>query len=256
MGTHTRRKSDVSIYHVMQRGVGRRLIFEDDVDRQRFLEILDVSLADADVSLMAWCLMDNHTHLLLSGELRAIGSAMQRLGQTYARYFNIRHDRVGHLFQDRYKSVAVDDEPQLLTAMRYIHRNPVEEGLTKTCRYRWSSYVDYLGMRKDRPVRLDTSVLEGLLPTKGEVERFHDAVRRELPKRTTRPVGVSPLPKPSESEAIETLSSVLDAEGLERMPEADRWKRNTIIRRLKERGLSIRQIERLTGIGRNIIQRA
>ena len=104
MGYRRRRQCESQIYHVMARGVGRMLLFEDDADRSRYLSFLDEALSRHDLDVLAWCLMDNHIHLLVRGQLERVAKVMQLAGRSYALYFNRRHDHVGHLFQGRYAS--------------------------------------------------------------------------------------------------------------------------------------------------------
>lgn len=134
-----------NVYHVMSRGSGKQLIFEDNSDRRRYAELMRSSFPEGGgVLLLAWCLMDNHVHLLVSGELPRISASMRHLNASYAMYFNKRHERVGHLFQGRYKSVPVESDAQLLAVIRYIHQNPWKAGYTDGCDYPWSSYSDFL----------------------------------------------------------------------------------------------------------------
>lgn len=135
-----RKESVGDIYHVMSRGNGRQLIFEDDNDRQFFLYKLQGCLVDAHLDLYAWCLMGNHFHLLVRGDKESLSRCMHRVCSVYARRFNAKTGHVGHLFQDRFKSEPINDESYLLTVVRYIHKNPEKGGLAPMETYKWSSY--------------------------------------------------------------------------------------------------------------------
>ena len=102
MPRQARKRSEADIYHVTIRGVARVLVFEDDADRARFLDLLGGMLRLTDGELLAWCLMGNHVHLLFHMELGRLSEGMKRLESSYASYFNKRHSRAGHLFQDRF----------------------------------------------------------------------------------------------------------------------------------------------------------
>ena len=138
-------QSTADIYHVIARGTGRQIIFEDDDDRQRFLMYLSAALRDAGAELLAWCLMENHVHLLIHAPLPDLSAAMRRVCGTYALRFNAKTGRVGHLFQDRFKSEAVSDDAYLMTVVRYIHENPAKAGVGAVDAYPWSSYREYVG---------------------------------------------------------------------------------------------------------------
>lgn len=120
-----------ALHHVMVRGVERREIFLDDRDRARFLVRLEETLLPAGLRCHAWALMPNHVHLLLRTGGTPLAVAMHRLGTCHAMDFNRRHDRVGHLFQNRYKALPVRDDAYLLQVARYIHLNPVRAGLVE-----------------------------------------------------------------------------------------------------------------------------
>ena len=165
--------SEGDAYHIMVRGVGRQIIFEDDCDRQRFCDLLSSSVEQTrgdgiEVSLLAWCLMQNHVHLLFRADLLSLSPLLRATLSQYARYFNYRHDRVGTLFQGRFKSVPIKDDAQLLTVLRYIHHNPLEIG--RPIQYRWSSYREYLRGRGMADVEFCLDVMGGL----EQFRRFHE----------------------------------------------------------------------------------
>ena len=94
--------------------------------------------------LHAYCLMDNHVHLLLQEQEETLGEIMKRVGVSYAYWFNRKYERVGHLFQGRFRSETVEDDAYFLTVLRYIHQHPVQAKLVARCSdYPWSSYAAY-----------------------------------------------------------------------------------------------------------------
>jgi REP element-mobilizing transposase RayT len=127
------------IYHVFARGNDRRPVFVDDADRYAYLMILSEVCGQAEWTRLAHCLMNNHVHLLLETPLPNLSEGMQRIQSRYAQRFNRRHDRSGHLFQGRFKSVRVVSDAQLITVTRYIAMNPVEAGLCESAElWHWS----------------------------------------------------------------------------------------------------------------------
>lgn len=243
-----RRESSSGIYHVMARGTGRQNIFEGDADRTEFLSILDEALDRSGVILYAWCLMSNHVHLLLQGALGDVSTCMKRLCGIYAQRFNQRTGRVGHLFQERYKSEPVEDDAYLLTVVRYIHDNPVKGKLSDMESYTWSSYKEYLGA----PGHCSTDFVLAAFGGRDSFVRFHeDESNAGECLDVTSPNSRGRTRAMPDDVARETAAGVLDDVGLDDLKSLPRSVRNEYIRRLKGAGLSIRQIERLTGIGRN-----
>lgn len=117
------------LQHVIVRGVARSDIFLDDEDREEFVRRLSALLVETSTRCYAWALLDNHVHLLLLPTEHPLARLMRRLLTGYAVYFNLRHNRSGHLFQNRYKSIVCDADNYLLELIRYIHLNPVRSGL-------------------------------------------------------------------------------------------------------------------------------
>ncbi|MEQ8175465.1 MAG: transposase [Syntrophomonadaceae bacterium] len=145
MSRKPRSLSSTGIYHIMLRGNERKPVFADDQDKRKFIKIIDIKRCELNFSLYAYCLMDNHVHLLIDTKEHHISVIMRGVATRYATYYNWKHDRVGHVFQDRYKSEPVENERYLLAVVRYIHNNPVQAGLANTPEdYEWSSYLAYL----------------------------------------------------------------------------------------------------------------
>ena len=119
-------RSNSGYYHIMLRGNERKNIFLSDEDKLRFMETVYEKKQEARFYLHSFCLMDNHIHLMLSEGLEDISSVMKRVTVSYVYYFNKKHKRVGHLFQDRFKSEVVDEDSYALSLARYIHQNPVK----------------------------------------------------------------------------------------------------------------------------------
>jgi REP-associated tyrosine transposase len=151
-----------SVYHVIARGNEQRDVFRDDSDRELYLCRLARYQARFRFRLYAYCLMTNHVHLALETGAVPISRIVLSLHRSYAQEFNQRHQRVGHLFQGRYKAYLVQKTAYLLALIRYIHENPVKAGLVRhAADYRWSSDRFYRG--KTPPDWLDPPGLLQLL---------------------------------------------------------------------------------------------
>ncbi len=150
MPRQARRKGEFSIYHIIQRGNERKNLFISDDDRSRFIETLEKMKKKYNFLLYAYCLMDNHVHLLIDDNGNDISMLVKSINISYVYYFNRKYKRCGHLFQDRFRSELIDNDGYLLEVSRYIHNNPVRAGIVKEPpEYRWSSYSIYTGRVKD-----------------------------------------------------------------------------------------------------------
>jgi putative transposase len=139
-----------ALHHIIVRGIERRTIFEDDQDRYKFIERLGKLVELTDTGCLAWALLPNHVHLLLrTGGATMISSIMSRLLTGHATYYNRRHARSGHLFQNRYKSILCQEDTYLLELVRYIHLNPIRadlvSGLKQLARYPFSGHGAIMG---------------------------------------------------------------------------------------------------------------
>jgi putative transposase len=131
-----------AIYHVFARGVNRQRVFVDDEDYQRYTSILGATIARKGWHCLSYCLMPNHMHLLIETPQPNLGAGMQWLQGLYAQTFNERHDRVGHVFQDRYRSERITDGLGLVRVVGYIALNPVAAVLcTHPGEWRWGSHT-------------------------------------------------------------------------------------------------------------------
>ena len=128
----------------MLRGNERKDIFIDEEDKGKFIKIVFKKKADDAFKLYAFCIMDNHVHLVIKEQNEPISRIVKKITTSYAYYFNAKYKRVGHLFQDRYKSETIEDEPYLLSVIRYVHNNPEKADITKKEKYKWSSYSNYI----------------------------------------------------------------------------------------------------------------
>ena len=133
------------IHHVYARGNDRQLLYWDDDDHVRYLELLCHVVHRKRWRCLAYCLMSNHVHLLVQTPDANLGDGMQVLHSAYAQLFNRRHGKVGHVFQGRYGAKLMLHDEQLWTVVRYVHRNPVEAGLCRrAAEWRWSSHSGVL----------------------------------------------------------------------------------------------------------------
>ncbi len=245
-----RKISQSGYYHVTARGTGRQLIFEDDNDRLLLLDKLRDAFAKGDIKVICWCLMENHFHLLVFDEKQGLSVAFQPVLSSYARLYNRKTGHSGHLFDARFWSEPIENEAQLLETVRYIHNNPQNAGISAACDYAWSSYGQYA--RGEEGLADTNLVLSMLGGAEGVVAlSTHAPLAGEAEIQAEDARGLDSLrydARVAESLMSHGISHAADAKALPKP------KRNDLLRDLRGRGLSIRQVERLTGIGRGVIQ--
>jgi putative transposase len=152
-----------TLHHVIIRGIEKRRIFKDNKDREDFVRRMGETALASNTFIYAWALLTNHAHILLRSGTDGLSSYMRRLLTGYATRYNRRHNRHGHLFQNRYKSIICEEEPYFLELVRYIHLNPLRAGMVKDLpgltNYRWSGHGVLMG-RHSNDWQACTAVLE------------------------------------------------------------------------------------------------
>ena len=164
-----------AFYHVMNRGLERREILQEERDYEKFLELLEDTHQQYHFKVHSYCLMPNHYHLYLETPQGDLSRGMRHIDGIYTQVFNKRRRRVGPLFQGRYKAIVVEKESYSLEISRYIHLNPVKAKMVERPeQWKWSSYRMFLGKEKKREF-LETDWLLGQFAKKGMRARglFH-----------------------------------------------------------------------------------
>jgi len=248
-----RQLSETGLYHVMFRGVNHCLLFEEPEDYHRLLSLIDRAKTELDFEILAYCLMSNHTHLLIKEKTPGdITQAMRKVLAPYAIWFNKKYERSGTLITNRYKSEPVTADSYLIALIRYIHNNPLNAGIATTASsYPWSSYTSYTA---SSPGLVNTElVLSMLAPDRStaitEFRKLHSNQQQET---------INTL-QPTRRKDQEIRFVLADAYGGLQPNEVNglpKSQRDTTLAFLRSRGFSIRQIERVTGVPRGIIARS
>ena len=248
-----REKSQSGVYHVMLRGSNKQNIFEEAEDYGKMLALLRQSRAQGGVTLYGYCLMSNHIHLLLKEGKEPLETTMKRIGSKYAVWFNTKYQRVGHLFQDRFKSEAVEEPPYFLTVLRYIHFNPVKAGLVKTPgAYAYGSYGCYFGEDASPDADLiDTEKAFSYAP-KDLFAEYHAGGCPD----TCMDIPEASVPRLTEEQATAEMRRITKCGSTAEFQALTAEKKAKLIAKMKSKGLSIRQISRLTGETYYLIQKA
>lgn len=250
----TRRlKSETGIYHVILRGINKQMIFEDDEDHEMFLKTLKQYKSQSQYKLLAYCLMGNHVHLLLKTEKEELGQIFRRIGASYVYWYNHKYNRTGHLFQDRYKSEVVETDAYLFAVLRYIHQNPLKAGMVKKLEeYTWSSYAEYLGLTNDQYIDKDF-VLN--LFDENRTKAIDDFKVFNETKTDDECLDIRERKSMSDKEAIKLIKKKYAVASSSELNHFDGKNRTKCLKFLLKKGLSERQIARITGISRYVIRK-
>ena len=249
-----RKKSKSGIYHIMIRGINRQYIFQDEDDCFKFIRTIQDYKEKCGYEVYAYCLMGNHAHILLKVIKEPLEQIMRRICGRYVYWYNQKYDRIGSLFQGRFKSEPVEDDTYFLTVIRYIHQNPVKAGLVSRQEdYKWSSFNEYIKNAEFVDVDLVLNIFSS-----SDIEKARKMFI-EYNKKQAYDVclDIEEKRRITDKEALIIIKEVCQVEDVSEIQKFDIPKRDHYLKRLKiDHGLSIRQIERITGINRGIIFKA
>lgn len=241
-----RRISTTGFYHVILVGNNHQRIFEDREDCRKFLYVLGDSQQTCGFTVLAYCLMSNHIHLLVRPAKIALGNVFMGFGARYVRWYNEKYGRTGHLFQERYKSKPVNNLPYLLTVVRYIHLNPVKAGICKTPQqYEFSSFRDYF----TNPM-IDSAFMMTLI-SRDEFAKFHFVPNNDECMDIDGPA-VKAL---SDKQAIAEMTRVSGCKNASEFQKLDPDRRNKALHKMLASGVRLRQASRITGISYQVVRK-
>lgn len=246
-----RKGSGSGIYHIIIRGINRQTIFEDEEDKIRLLKTLEKFKNISKYKLYSYCFMDNHIHLLIREVEEPISLTMKRISASYVYWYNNKYQRSGHLFQERFKSEAVETKSYFKTVLRYIHQNPLKANLaTNVYECKWTSLNEYLG----EPKIIDIDFALQLFSPHREkaIQRFTNYMQQANDDQCLDDYFNI---RTSDHEVRSYLNriGIPNSSSLQQM---DRDQRNAVILQLKQLdGVSIRQLARVTGISKSVIDR-
>lgn len=242
------KKSVTGIYHIMLRGIDKRDIFLDNEDKLKFIEKMMKAKENGKFKLYGYCLMDNHVHLLIK-EKEEIGISIKRITVGYVIWHNNKYGRTGHLFQNRFMSEPVESESYYLTVLRYIHQNPVKARIvSKVNDYLWSSYNQYVLAYQQQSVYVDIDLSKVYFETINDFNKYMNEQNKD------ECLEYKSINKITDFTLQEIIHKEYNTNNLEKFSKEER---NRIIKEIYHKtGASIRQIERVTGIGKKIIEKA
>ncbi|ARK32383.1 Transposase IS200 like protein [Halalkalibacter krulwichiae] len=246
-----RTKSRSGIYHIIQRGVNQQVIFEDEEDKVRFLETLKRYKEKCQFELYGYCLMNNHVHLLLKEGEEPISMIIKRISSSYVYWYNQKYDRYGHLFQGRFKSENVEDRAYFLSVLKYIHQNPLKAGLAQSVFHSpWTSMEEYI--QRANLVDIDFPLSQFAAEKKQALHLFKNYMRHLSDDDVLDVETRSRTPDHVLTDYMKELG-ITSSSYLQQMDKANR---DDILRELKKLGgVSIRQLSRVTGVSKSVIER-
>ncbi len=244
MSRVAREESPTGYYHILVRGNNRSYIFNNQRYKAAFMEMIEEQEKDTGIELAAWCIMDNHVHLVLKAELDQLSLAMKRINIKFAMMYNQDQNMVGHVFQDRFKSHVIDSDEYLLQVVRYVHNNPVSAKIVKNPGdYKWSSYREYLirsQVEKRDQYRIVMELFNDKLESFEEFHTIEDSKEYLEIKEDMERI--------REEKAQAIISECFSKHGIDEMVQirGDGWIKNELIGNLiRKSGLSYRSISRL-----------
>lgn len=233
-------------FHVMVRGIAKQIIFEDNDDNRYYLYLLKIFSKNYNVKILSYCLMYNHAHILCQDPESNISYMMQNLCCKYAKYFNKKYDRVGPLFQKPFKKKNIKNDSYLLQVFRYIIKNPENDKICPYNLYQWSNYKFLWNINHFTDA---TFILDML--GKQDVDSF---LRAESDEENQNLFLEYKEGRFTDYQATKIIKDYYNIKSASVIRTFDKNERDEAIIFLRSKGLSLRQIERLTGVSRGISQ--
>jgi len=238
----------------MLRSINKQVIFIDREDHLRYLDTLLRFKTKTGFKIYGYCLMGNHIHLLLHECEEDIARVMKRIGVSYVYWYNKKYNRVGHLFQDRYKSESVEDDRYLLAVLRYIHQNPLKAQIViEVDEYQWSSYRDY---QSGHSALLDYNYILNIFSSHREkaIQQFNSFMKQEG-QDTFLDLEQESIKEWSEGAVIKEINRLSGLNDPKVLSTYKKEQRDEILLKLREVGITIRQLSEVTGLGRSVVER-
>ena len=264
MSTPKRKESPLSIHHVMYRGINKQQIFADDDDYGKFLTVLRKYEPICGFKLLAYCLMSNHIHLVIKTGEMPLGRIFQHVIPSFVYWYNKKYERVGSLFQARFKSRPICNNNQLLTVIKYVHQNPVKAAICKhPGHYQYSSFKGYF--RNDL---IDASYIRSFISPDG-FNRFN-CDKTDKKRKKGNPAQAQAQaekedfcidiedekPRLNDKRAMEIMIRLSGCGNASEFQALDTALRDKALLDMRIAGVSVSQANRITGISCGMIRKA
>ena len=248
MPRKSREKSNSKVYHVIVRGINKQDIFLDEQDNKKFIKEIKRVKEKYQFQIYAYALMKNHAHFIIYDVNNNLSSMMQSLSISYSLYFNKKYQRIGHVFENRFKSYCINEIDYLKNLVRYIHKNPENAGYKP---YKWTSYFEYIEKRYE--LINPQQVLKVFYNDINNFKYFHD---NYIDNNDEYNLKYEMVDRMTDEEAIKTIKKLLNETNLIRVQNYERKKKIEVIDIIsKIGGITTSQISRITGISLSTIKR-
>jgi REP element-mobilizing transposase RayT len=245
--------SSTGIYHIILRSVNQHIIFEEDADYRKFLYILADCSEKYDIDIYAYCLMDNHIHLMVRMPHDTLASFFQSLGTRFVRWYNTKYCRTGHLFQDRFHSTVIDSKAYFLSTLTYIHDNPIKANICRhPSEYRWSSYNGYYG--ENNPL-LNVKFAYDVAGSKESLIKYFTGNSNLPENEEILKIDNNTSHFVTDEKALNIFKNVTKLNSTSEVEHLDKKQRNFYVRNLKREGLTLKQIARIMDISLSTVNR-
>ncbi len=153
-------QNETNFYHIMVQGINKEYIFDKERLMKKYLELMLENIEKTEVKIIAYCIMNNHVHLLMySEDTSQMSKTMQKINSSYAKYYNWTKERVGYVFRDRYLSQPIRNDAQLINCVKYIHNNPVKAKMVnKPEEYAYSNYLEFYSQNNIEKLKKLTNI--------------------------------------------------------------------------------------------------
>lgn len=237
------------IYHIMLRGINRQKIFFSEKDYELFLSTLSSCKKECNFEIYAYCIMPNHIHLLIgtTSDGANLETIFKKLGTKFVYWYNLNHNRVRHLFQDRFRSEPVDTSQYFRTVFRYILHNPYKAGLEITLGdYPWTNLKSYF---TDKDSLTDPNRAISLF---GNLEYLKDFLSHTA---TSDSINIHAFPpkKYSDKEALDIILAISECVDINDFKKMSNQRKDVYIEKFLQKGLGVKQISRITGLSKDKI---
>lgn len=175
MSRNPRNYLNTSFFHVITQGINKSYIFNREEDIKHYIKIMYELSREQNVKILAYCIMNNHAHMLIeTKEIAELSKYMQRLGTKYGKYYNKKYNRVGYVFRDRFKAEGIYNEEHLYNCIKYIYNNPVVAGICKNAKdYPYSNYRKIDANIKENYIFMDVDINDNETCKKVLIEFLH-----------------------------------------------------------------------------------
>lgn len=233
------------IYHVILRGNNKQNLFYSDSDRVFFLNRMNKYAKELSISIYAFCLMNNHVHILLGDKNHEISRYIQKIANSYVFFFNRKYERTGHLFQGRFKSEAINSDLYFKNVFRYIIHNSEKANIEKYDKYKWNS--EYLLKKHSNSVEIDVNFLLKVFDSMTSLEEFLSIRSDENFMEYKNKYFLS------DSRAISIIRKLMNYRNPQKILELNLENQLHTVKELMSYGITRNQISRITGLSKGIV---